>query len=100
MPFKIVVTKTDSKTTVERGAYGVVGREYISQAEYDQLSGNDRSEYKRIGGSDSGEPVQYEKLVYGYTPPVETTKEVTTEIYTQIVDELNLVNVINGINSK
>lgn len=39
-----------------------------------------------------------DKSVYGYTPEVESTQTETTEIYTQVVEELDLVAVINAVN--
>jgi len=39
-----------------------------------------------------------EKTEYGYTPEVESTQTETTEIYTQVVEELDLVSVIKAVN--
>jgi len=39
-----------------------------------------------------------DKSVYGYTPEVENVQTETTEIYTQVVEELDLVAVINAVN--
>ncbi len=39
-----------------------------------------------------------EETKYGYTPEVESTQTETTEIYSQVVEELDLVAVINAVN--
>jgi hypothetical protein len=47
--------------------------------------------YTRVGGTD-------EKPVYGYAPARETEVSDRKDIYTQVVDGLNLVAVIKAIN--
>lgn len=50
------------------------------------------SEYKRVGDDEDG------GAKYGYVED-ETTKDVSREVYTQKVDELDLVSVINAVNA-
>lgn len=38
------------------------------------------------------------KAVFGYTPETETVQTETSEIYSQVVEELDLVAVINAVN--
>lgn len=50
-----------------------------------------KKEHKQIGEDDEGEPK------YGYVDN-ETTGDVTREVYTQIVEDLDLKKVINAVN--
>jgi len=50
-------------------------------------------EYKTIGKNEDGEPK------YGYVND-EKTEDVSREVYTQKVDELDLVAVINAVNKE
>ncbi len=55
-----------------------------------KMAGKD---WETIGTDDNDKPIR------GYTPEIEKWKDVTREIYKQIVEELDLVSVINAINS-
>ena len=48
--------------------------------------------WERVDTDDDGKPVM------GYTPEVETLVTDTRDVYSQVVDELDLVSVIDAIN--
>ena len=52
-----------------------------------------RKSWERIGEDDNGKPIM------GYTPEVETLVTESKEVYSQVVDEMDLIAVINAVNN-
>lgn len=96
MAFKITIERIEQAPEKIRGKYQEVGVRYIDAEEYSKLKANREDGWDRWKRLDNG---QYEQPEYGYLKDEETVKNVTTRVFEQTVEELNLKAVITAINS-
>lgn len=82
--FKITIEKTEVETALTQREFTTIGDEEVVREDSFAVV--------------EGEPKTRIKPVYGYSPQIETKKEVTRTIYEQLVDELDLVRVIAAVN--
>ena len=83
--WKITITKVSDKKVIETGQYTVIEKRPYSKEEL----------------KDSGDPEYYKKQlkeIRGYTPEREIVIAKEIEIYKQIVENLDLVEVIDAVN--
>lgn len=102
MSYKITIEQIKTITNFESGGFGIVKKEYISQAEYEALYGDEKKEFKAVQYDKATEAVDanaiYVRDVYGYPPKREVNKTVNEKVLEQTVEELDLPAVIRAIN--
>lgn len=85
MSYEITITKTEVQEVESGGDWTVVGEELAKPPEGIIFSGDDVDNLKL-------------KNIWDYTPKITKSEIVTTEIYRQVVKELELPEVIRAIN--
>ena len=106
--FKITIEETTSVTKMKRGQYGVVEERLYSGEEIAkamnpsflvnmQSRDEQSADRKEIDSQTTTFPI---KRIYDYQPETPTTVEVSTKIYEQTVDALNIQKVITAVNSQ
>lgn len=81
--YEITITKTETREVECGGDWAVVENRPLTKEEAEQTFTPDPSHIK---------------TVFGYTPKITKSETVTTEIYRQVVKELELPEVIRAIN--
>jgi hypothetical protein len=95
MSYTITITQTKEQHKEESGAYCVVGRETISEAEHDELTGDDRKRWEYNPSTRT-----WSRDKYDYPPKRLAVKTVETKIFEQTVDILDIKSVIQAINQE
>ena len=85
--YKITIDKIEKVERIEEGEYGVITTEPYSEDTINENGWNFDSWKDK------------ERKIYGYFPPKKITKIITTEIYQQTVDDIDLPSVIIAINN-
>jgi hypothetical protein len=91
MRYKITITRETKKQVPYAGKWQVLGVEYATEDELHVMDSERRKEYKR---DSEGNHV---RQVYGYPPTTMTEETALQEIYSQIVDELDVSSVISAV---
>ena len=91
--YTITITKKEDVALMTRGDHSQISTKYLSKREYNKLSHGDRKDWKRIDNE------QYQKTVWEYPPPVESTKTIETKVYEQTVDSIDITGVITAVNT-
>ena len=87
--YEVTVKKIEKVTRIVRGEYGVVECRPYTDEEVAKANSSWQA---------SDEKVTATRDIMGYQPNKEITETVTREIYTQEVEEIDLVAVINAVN--
>ena len=89
MFYEITITETEIREVESGEKWTQVGEQLLTKGDLDQSIYN--------GVVVKKDEVKLKK-VYGYTPKITRSETVTTEIYRQVVKELELPEVIRAIN--
>lgn len=90
--YEITIKKIESVPTVERGRYTVVDKRPYTNKELESANDIYRACYEKL------DPKAAIKEVMGYAPDEEVMKEITVDVLTQRVDDLDLAAVIKAVN--
>lgn len=93
MSYLVTITEIKTVTTTERGAWGSVATEHISTEGYNELPYEQRKYY--VANKETG---MYEREIIDYRPDRKVEKEEKIQVYQQLVEDLDLVNVIKAVN--
>lgn len=89
MSYEIIITETEIQEVESGGEWKQVGEQLLTEEDLNQSI---------YDGTVIKEDEIRLKKIFGYTPKIIKSETVTTEIYRQVVPELDLPEVIRAIN--
>lgn len=93
MSYTITITQKKEEQKEETGAYCAVGKETISQIEYDELTADNKKRWEY-----NPESQTWSRDKYDYPPRRLVVKTVEVKVFEQTVEELDLKEVIAAVN--
>lgn len=94
--YKITIEEIKTEKVEKQESYVHLKSEFIGASDYHNLNYDQRKDYKEIEAP--GSTIQYEKKIFGYPGKVLFDREVTTKLYEQTVENLNIKAVLISIN--